>query len=60
MTQKDTITILLEANSILGKICTSVAGKGSLSSTEVRSVEVRIKAAQERLVDAIVGCAGKN
>ena len=59
MTAKDTITILLEANSILGEICTSIKGKGSLNSVEVRSIEVRIKAAQERLVDAIVGCAEK-
>ena len=56
MTDKDLITVLLDANTALSSLRSSIEGKDSLDRAEIEELTERIKQTQSRLVDDIVYC----
>ena len=56
MTEKDLITVLLDANTALSSLRSSIEGKDSLDRAEIEELVQRIKKTQSRLVDDIVYC----
>ena len=60
MTDKDLITVLLDANTALSLLRSSIEGKDSLDRAEIEELVQRIKQTQSRLVDDIVYCNRQN
>ena len=56
MTDKDLITVLLDANTAISSLRSSIEGKDSLDRAEIEELIQRIKKTQSRLVDDIVYC----
>ena len=60
MTDKDLITVLIDANTALSSLRSSIEGKDSLDRAEIEELVQRIKHTQSRLVDDIVYCNRQN
>ncbi len=56
MTEKDMITVLLEANTALATLRSSIEGKESLDRAGIEELVGRIRQTQNSLVDDIVYC----